>query len=72
MVGSSLTIKRSLLGDADVLEGDGKPLFWDVGPLHHKFVFKPSIKAPKTVTYHSVARVVGVVPYVVIEGECNL
>jgi len=69
---SSLKEKRSLLGDADVLEGDGKPLFWDVGPLHHKFVFKPSLKAPKKITYHSVARVAAVVPFVVIDGECNL
>jgi hypothetical protein len=69
---SSLKVKRSLLGDADVLEGDGKPLFWDVGPLHHKFVFKPSLKAPKKITYHSVARIAAVVPFVVIDGECNL
>lgn len=68
---SSLNVKRSLLGDADVLEGDGKPLFWDAGTLHHKFVFKPSLKAPKKVTYHSVNRVAGVVPFVVIDGECN-
>jgi hypothetical protein len=71
LVDSSLTVKRSLLGDADVLEGDGKPLFWDAGTLHHKFVFKPSLKAPKKVTYHSVNRVAGVVPFVVIDGECN-
>lgn len=68
---SSLNVKRSLLGDADVLEGDGRPLFWDAGTLHHKFVFKPSLKAPKKVTYHSVNRVAGVVPFVVIDGECN-
>lgn len=72
VVDSSLRVKRSLLGDADVLEGDGKPLFWDTGKIHHKLVFKPSLKDPRKVTYHSVNRLVAVVPFVVIDHECEL
>lgn len=68
---SSLSIERSLLRDADILEGDGQPLFWNVDKLHHKLVFKPSLTSPKKVTYHSVSRLAGVVPFVVIDGECN-
>lgn len=64
------SVKRSLLRDADVLEGDGKALFWD-GTRHHKLVFKPSIQAPKSVSYSSVEYLLGLIPFVVLDGLCT-
>ena len=64
-------VKRSFLGDADVVEGDGKPLFWSVPEHHHKFVVKPSLDAPKSLTYHAVERLLGAVPFVITDGVCN-
>ncbi len=67
----SVEVKRSILGDADIVEGDGKPLFWGVPEHHHKFVIKPSLDAPKSLTYHSVERILGAVPFVVTDGVCT-
>lgn len=66
-----LNVRRSWLGDADVIEGRGQPIFWD-GSSHHKIIVKPSLLEPKVVNYQSTERILGTVPVVTISAECEL
>jgi hypothetical protein len=54
-----------------VIEGQGKPLFWDGTDARHKLVIKPSLAHPKEVSYHTTHRVAGVIPMVIIDMKCR-
>ncbi len=63
--------RRAFWGGGDVVEGKGKPLFWDGDDAFHVIVARPSLGNPKEVTYHTTHRIAGVVPMVVIDLACK-
>ncbi len=66
-----LKLKRSFLGDADVITGKGEPLFWSAGMHDHKFVVKPSLANPQTLSYEAKEKVGGVLTTVELSLNCQ-
>jgi hypothetical protein len=71
MLESGVSVSRSILRDADVIKGRGKPIFWDTPAHAHKLVVKPSLAAPRTVDYSARQTIAGVVPFVSISLACR-
>jgi hypothetical protein len=68
----SLSVTGTLWGDADVIKGQGQPLFWNTGEHQHKILVKPSLQKPEVVSYEAKERVASVVTTVVISMKCRL
>ncbi len=69
--GESFEVKRSLLGDADVVKAEGEPLFWNTGKHAHKLVVKPSLAAPQSLSYDAKEKLAAVVTTVDISLACR-
>jgi hypothetical protein len=71
MLESNVSASRSILRDADVVRGRGKPIFWDTPAHTHKLVVKPSLAAPLSVDYSASQNIAGVVPFESISLACR-
>ncbi|MBM4251470.1 MAG: hypothetical protein FJ146_05830 [Deltaproteobacteria bacterium] len=65
-----LKISHAWFGSDVVLEGHGKPLFWDTPDTHHKVTIKGDSLTPEAVSYYTIQRIAGVVPFVETSLEC--
>ena len=68
---SSFQVKRSIWGDADVIKGEGEPLFWNTGTHMHTLTAKPSLDAAKSISYLAKEKLAGVVTTVEIRMDCR-
>jgi len=66
-----LKISNAWFGSNVVVEGSGKPLFWDTPDTHHKVTIKGDLQAPESVSYYTVQRIAGVIPFVETSLECT-
>jgi len=66
-----LKIGRGLLGGDLTLEGNGKPIFWDVPDAHHKVTIKGSLADPQSANYSSTTKIAGILPFVKMELSCG-
>ena len=68
---SELKIGQAWLSNNVVVEGKGKPLFWDTPEDYHKVTVHGGLDHPESATYHSSHRLVAVVPFIETDLVCK-